>query len=100
MLKPTGISKKIKVAGGLLSLILVLAIIISVLINVESKKDALIINIAGKQRILTQKISKEIFCNVYQISTDFRVANTAMSTFENNLFDLENGNSANGIYPP
>jgi len=100
MFKPTGISKKIKVAGGLLSLVLVLAIILSVLINDRSKKDSLIINIAGKQRMLTQKISKEIFYDVYQISTDFRVVDTAMSTFENTLFDLENGNSAKGIHPP
>lgn len=100
MLKPTGISKKIKVAGGMLSLVFVLVIILSVLMNERSKKDSLIINIAGKQRMLTQKISKEIFYNVYQISTDFRVVDAAISTFENNLFDLENGNSANGIYPP
>ncbi|MDX1807942.1 MAG: type IV pili methyl-accepting chemotaxis transducer N-terminal domain-containing protein [Sulfurospirillaceae bacterium] len=100
MFKPTGISKKIKVAGGLLSLVLVSAIILSVLMNERSKKDSLIINIAGKQRMLTQKISKEIFYNVYKISTDFRVIDEAMSTFENNLYDLQNGNSAKGIYPP
>ncbi|WP_331775787.1 type IV pili methyl-accepting chemotaxis transducer N-terminal domain-containing protein [Sulfurospirillum sp. 1612] len=100
MFKLTGINKKIKVVGGLLSLIVVLAIIISVLMNERSKKDSLIINIAGKQRMLTQKISKEVFYNVYKMSTDFRVVDASIYTFENNLHDLIYGNSANGIYPP
>jgi len=60
----------------------------------------LIINIAGKQRMLTQKMSKEMFYIKYRQSTDFRELNSAVDLFENNLNDLYNGNSAKGIYLP
>ena len=100
MIRPTGISNKLKLVGGSLTFIVIATIIISVYMNARSKKDALIINIAGKQRMLTQKISKEIFYNIHKYSTDFRIINSSMNTFDNSLSDLINGNSAKGIYPP
>ena len=100
MIRPSGINNKLKLVGGSLTFIVVSTIIISVYMNARSKKDALIINIAGKQRMLTQKISKEIFYNIHKYSTDFRIINSSMNTFENSLFDITNGNSAKGIYSP
>ena len=100
MIKPSGINNKLRLVGGSLTFVVIATIVISLYMNIKSKKDALIINIAGKQRMLTQKISKEIFYDILKYSTDFRTVDSAMSTFENNLYDLINGNSAKGIYPP
>lgn len=100
MVRPSGINNKLRLVGGSLTFIVVTTIIISVYMNAKSKKDALIINIAGKQRMLTQKISKEIFYDIHKYSTDFRIVNSSINTFENSLSDLINGNSAKGIYPP
>lgn len=100
MIKPSGIDNKLKLVGGSLTLVVIATIIISLYMNIKTKKDALIINIAGKQRMLTQKISKEVFYDLLKYSTDFRIVDEAMSTFENNLLDLTRGNSTRGIYPP
>ncbi len=100
MIRPSGINNKLKLVGGSLTLIVIATILISIYMNMKTKKDALIINIAGKQRMLTQKISKEIFYDILKYSTDFRIVDEAMSTFENSLEDLISGNSAKGIYPP
>ncbi len=100
MLKPKGINKKLHFTGATLSFIIISVITLTVFMNEKSKKDSLIINIAGKQRMLTQKISKEIFYIKYKQSTDFRELNSAIDLFSNNLKDLALGNSAKGIYPP
>jgi hypothetical protein len=100
MFKPKGINKKLHLAGSALSFIIIFVISLTVYMNEKSKKDSLIINIAGKQRMLTQKMSKELFYIKYNEITDFRELNSAMDLFENNLNDLINGNSAKGIYPP
>ena len=100
MLKPKGINTKLHFAGGTLSVIIVSIILLTVFMNEKSKKDSLIINIAGKQRMLTQKMSKEMFYIKSKQSTDFRALNSATDLFENNLLDLLYGNDAKGIYPP
>ncbi len=100
MFKPRGINKKLHFAGSTLSFIIICVITLTVIMNERSKKDSLIINIAGKQRMLTQKMSKEIFYIKYKQSTDFRELNSAIDLFDNNLNDLIHGNSAKGIYPP
>jgi len=100
MLKPRGINKKLHLAGSALSFIIVCVITLTVIMNERSKKDSLIINIAGKQRMLTQKMSKEILYIKYKQSTDFREIKSAVDLFENNLNDLMKGNSAKGIYAP
>ncbi len=100
MLKPRGINKKLHFAGSTLSFIIVCVITLTVVMNERSKKDSLIINIAGKQRMLTQKMSKEIFHIKYKQSTDFRELNSAVDLFDNNLHDLMQGNSVKGIYLP
>lgn len=100
MLKPRGINKKLHLAGSTLSFIIVCVISLTVYMNEKSKKDSLIINIAGKQRMLTQKMSKEMFYIKYKQKSDFRELNSAIDLFENNLGDLINGNSAKGIYLP
>ena len=99
-MKPTKISTKLKAVGGLLSLMIFVIIALTVAMNEKSKKDSLIINIAGKQRMLTQKMTKEIFFIRHRDSRDFRALNSAMDLFENNLNDLLFGNNDRGLYPP
>lgn len=55
------ITTKIKIYGAILISLMFSLIIISIYLNEKNVKDALLINIAGKQRMLTQKISKDIF---------------------------------------
>jgi len=100
MIKPTTISTKMKLAGGLLSFVIIFIISLTVMMNQMSKKDSYIINIAGKQRMLSQKISKETFFIVHRHTNDFRELNTAVGLFESSLKDLLYGNDATGIYAP
>ena len=59
-MKENTISNKIK-SIGIFFIILMISIIISTIyLNEKNKKDSLVINIAGKQRMLTQKIAKNI----------------------------------------
>jgi nitrate/nitrite-specific signal transduction histidine kinase len=99
-MKPTTIRTKIRLIGGLLSFVIVFIISLTVMMNQISKKDSYIINIAGKERMLSQKISKEVFFIVHRNSNDFRELNTAVNLFENSLEDLLYGNDAKGIYAP
>ena len=89
-----------KLAGGLLSFVIIFIISLTVMMNQMSKKDSYIINIAGKQRMLSQKISKETFFIVHRHTNDFRELNTAVGLFESSLKDLLHGNDAKGIYAP
>ncbi|MBE0490713.1 MAG: type IV pili methyl-accepting chemotaxis transducer N-terminal domain-containing protein [Sulfurospirillum sp.] len=100
MFKPSSIGKKLKFIGGLLSFIIISIIIVTVYMNNKSKKDARIINIAGKQRMLSQKMSKEIFYIKLKNLVDFRELDSAMDTFGENLNDLRFGNALKGIYAP
>jgi len=60
--------------------------------NHQNVKDALIINIAGKQRMLTQKISKNIFYINYSSNKDFYELNAAIDEFIEGLDTLKHGN--------
>ncbi len=100
MIKPTTISTKMKLAGGLLSFVIIFIISLTMMMNQMSKKDSYIINIAGKQRMLSQKISKETFFIVHRHTNDFRELNTAVGLFESSLKDLLYGNDSKGIYAP
>lgn len=99
-MKPSRISTKLRIVGGLLSLMIFLIIGLVISMNEKSKKDSLIINIAGKQRMLTQKMSKEIFFLRHRDGHDFRQLDGAMELFEHNLNDLRFGNRDRGIYAP
>jgi nitrate/nitrite-specific signal transduction histidine kinase len=99
-MKPSRISTKLKIIGGTLSLMVFLIIGLTVAMNERSKKDSLIINIAGKERMLSQKMSKEIFFLRHRDGHDFRALDAAIALFENNLNDLRFGNGDRGIYGP
>ena len=55
------ISTKIKIYGFVLISLMMVAIIITIYFNNKNVNDSQLINIAGQQRMLTQRISKDIF---------------------------------------
>lgn len=99
-MKISGISTKLNIVGGLFTLMLIVLVAVVLSMNQKSEKDALIINIAGKQRMLTQKMSKEIFFLHYNDSYDFRELDRAVDLFEYNLNNLIKGNTNKEIEPP
>lgn len=86
---------------GILTTFCVAVMILSVIfINQLGIQDGYIINIAGKERMLTQKITKEIFIIHSQNSQDYATLNLALEEFESNLHTLRFGNEAKNVNPP
>ena len=90
-------STKIKLIGALLSIAIVSVIGTTIYLNQQNSKDALVINIAGKQRMLTQKIAKDIFYMYYNSNKNFNELNYASNEFINGLNILKNGDESKGI---
>ena len=57
-MKKNTISTKIKLLGAIISIFMITILVTIIHLNNKNKKDAIVINIAGKERMLTQKISK------------------------------------------
>ncbi|MBX7490916.1 type IV pili methyl-accepting chemotaxis transducer N-terminal domain-containing protein [Helicobacter turcicus] len=96
----TKIVTRLIVLGILTTLCIAVMIFSVILINERSLKDGYIINIAGKERMLTQKITKEIFIINSQNSKDYTALNQAIIEFEQNLHTLRFGDSKRDIAPP
>jgi len=99
MKKINKISTKIKIIGALLVFLMTSVIGTTIYLNQQNIKDALIINIAGKQRMLTQKIAKNIFYIHYTSNQDFYELNSASDEFINGLNILRHGDYDRGIIP-
>ena len=97
-MKENTISRKIKIIGILCTLLMTCIILSTIYLNDKNEKDALVINIVGKERMLTQKISKNIFY-LYQNSNNtlFTELDSATVEFIYNLNSLKNGNTLTGI---
>jgi hypothetical protein len=91
------ISTKIKIIGALLIFLMACVIGTTIYLNQQNTKDALIINIAGKQRMLTQKIAKNIFYIYYNSSNDFYELNSAANEFIEGFNTLRHGNQEKEI---
>ena len=91
------ISSKIKIIGILFILLMLCIIITTIYLNEKNKKDALVINIAGKERMLTQKISKNIFYLYHNNNSSFVELDMSTLEFIYNLNSLKNGNKLIGI---
>ncbi len=98
MKKVTSISKKIRILGAILVVLMLSVIATTIYLNQQNAKDALIINIAGKQRMLTQKMSKNIFYIHYSSNKDFYELNEAVDEFIQGLNTLRHGDTDKGIY--
>ncbi|WP_455755525.1 type IV pili methyl-accepting chemotaxis transducer N-terminal domain-containing protein [Sulfurimonas sp.] len=93
------ISTKIKVMGALLLILMLITFAVTIYLNQQNVKDALIINIAGKQRMLTQKISKNVFYINYSSNKDFYELNAAADEFIKGLNTLKHGDEDKKIKP-
>lgn len=96
-MKTQKISTKIKTLGALLVFLTLSIIAATIYLNDNNTKDALIINIVGKQRMLTQKIAKNVFYLQYNKSNNFEELDAAVEEFINSLNTLKNGNERLGI---
>lgn len=91
-MKNISVSQKIKILGALLIISIFAVIAVTIYLNQKNIKDATIVNIAGKQRMLTQRITKNIFY-LYQVkSNDFTEIDNAISEFNYGLVTLKDGN--------
>ena len=96
-MKKNNISTKIKLLGTLFIILMTSVIATTIYLNNKNDKDALVVNIAGKQRMLTQKISKNIFY-LYQNNESNKELDEAIIEFIYNLNSLKNGNTLIGIF--
>ncbi|RXJ94419.1 hypothetical protein CRV00_07565 [Malaciobacter molluscorum] len=92
MKKSQTISSKIKTIGLIFVILIASVIATTIYLNAKNEKDALIINIAGKQRMLTQKISKNVFYLYHNNKKSFTELDNASQEFIYNLNTLKNGN--------
>lgn len=97
MIKTNKISTKIKLIGAILIFLMASVIVTTIYLNQQNIKDALLINIAGKQRMLTQKIAKNVFYIYYNNIHDFYELNLASDEFIDGLSTLRHGNHDKGI---
>ncbi|MDD3054681.1 MAG: type IV pili methyl-accepting chemotaxis transducer N-terminal domain-containing protein [Aliarcobacter sp.] len=97
-MKPNTISTKIKLIGIFFIILMTSIIITTIYLNEKNKKDAQVINIAGKQRMLTQKISKNIFYIYHNNNLSYDELDNATIEFIHNLNSLKYGNDQLGIY--
>ena len=92
-MKKSNIITKIKIIGILFALLMTSIIATTIYLNNKNEKDAMIINIAGKQRMLTQNISKNIFYLYSNPKSSQNELNSSIEEFIYNLESLKGGNS-------
>ena len=91
------IRTKIRIIGAFFIVLMLLIVGTTIYLNAKNKKDALVINIAGKERMLTQRISKNIFYLYHNNSQDTTELDSAKEEFIYNLHSLRDGNNLTGI---
>ena len=91
------ISTKIRILGAGLIFTILSLIVLTIYLNQKNIKDSLIINIAGKERMLTQKISKNVFYLYNKRELDFNELDNAVEEFKYILNSLKNGDELRGI---
>ena len=92
-MKKAKISTKIKLLGALLIFSMFVVTSITIYLNQKNIKDALIVNIAGKNRMLTQKITKNILYLYQNKKPDFVELDKAVSEFDYGITTLKDGNT-------
>ncbi len=97
MIKTRKISTKIKLIGALLIFLMASVIATTIYLNQQNIKDAFTINIAGKQRMLTQKMAKNIFYIQYSSTKNFDELDEACNEFIDGLNTLRHGNQTKEV---
>lgn len=96
-MKQVSVSQKIKIIGALLILSIFTVIVVTIFLNQKNIKDATIVNIAGKQRMLTQRITKNIYFLYQNKENNFTEIDNAIAEFNYGLTTLISGDSLLGI---
>lgn len=97
-MKQKGTTMKQKIVTKLMIVGLGIAVCIgiilfsTILINKKGIADGYIVNISGKERMLSQRISKEVFIINSQDKFDFTELDKAVSEFQDGLDILKHGN--------
>ena len=91
------IRTKIRLLGAFFIILMLSMVGSTIYLNAKNKKDALIINIVGKERMLTQRISKNIFYLYHNNSINTTELDSAGTEFIYNLNTLKDGNRLLGI---
>lgn len=86
------ISTKIKIIGILFTLLLLSIVTTTIYLNDKNQQDAMIINIAGKQRMLSQNISKNIFYLYFNQQASLFELDNSTKEFIYNLNSLKGEN--------
>ncbi len=94
----TKIVSKMWVIGALMVISTTIIIVATIQMNSKDRQDGIVINVAGKERMLSQFITKEIFMVLYDKNRGYEELDKAIFEFEGSLGDLENGNEKRGIY--
>ena len=76
-MKNNTISTKIRFIGILFIVLMTSIIATTIYLNEKNKKDALLINIAGKQRMLTQNISQNILYIYHNDNSSYSELNSS-----------------------
>lgn len=96
-MKKGSISKKIKIIGTLFALLMTSVITTTIYLNNKSEKDAMVVNIAGKQRMLSQNISKNIFYIFSNKESSTKELNSSIEEFIYNINTLKNSTNFSNI---
>ena len=91
---------KVKIIGGLLSLVIIVIIVLGIIMSKKAEKDSFIINIAGKERMLSQRITKDIYFIKTKDSFDFVDLDRSIADFNFYLKSLQKGDQNLNISPP
>ncbi|MDR0407437.1 MAG: type IV pili methyl-accepting chemotaxis transducer N-terminal domain-containing protein [Campylobacteraceae bacterium] len=85
------IVKRLIIVGVGVSICIGIFLSCMILINKKGIADGYVINIAGRERMLSQKISKEVFILNSHEKTDFEELNKALKEFQTGLDSLKYG---------
>ncbi|MGB5793265.1 type IV pili methyl-accepting chemotaxis transducer N-terminal domain-containing protein [Poseidonibacter sp.] len=96
-MKSGAISTKIRIIGVFFIMLMISIILTTVYLNEKNRKDARVIDIVAKERMLSQQISKNIFYIYHNTNHSFTELNNASEEFIFNLNSLKNGNKQIGI---
>ncbi|MDR2904446.1 MAG: type IV pili methyl-accepting chemotaxis transducer N-terminal domain-containing protein [Helicobacteraceae bacterium] len=98
-LNNNGIIKQLVIIGAIVVICVVFTIVAAAFLNNKGVFDGYAINIAGRERMLSQKIAKEVFILNSQDRADFSELNLAIEEFQNGLHFLQNGNEHRNYAP-
>ncbi len=91
---------KVKIIGGLLSLMIFVIILLGIIMSKKAEKDSFVINIAAKERMLSQRITKDIYFIKAKDSFDFVDLDRSIAEFSFYINSLQKGDENLNVSPP